>query len=153
LLDPADDKNYANNLGQENTDVGVAQSPATFTFELRNASRREHRYHFTTDAYTIGTPEPCPDDDQEHDPDVAEQHRKRRLARHGAAGHPLPAGWRVELSPAEPALAPGAQITIRAVVTPPDGWTGRQAVNVNAYDEHDELAGGVTLTVVDRLVP
>ena len=64
--------------------------------------------------------------------------------------------WRVELTPAAPTLVPDEQITVRAIVHPPDDFRGRQAVNVNAFLANATgavgpaggLAGGVTLTVV-----
>ena len=140
-LAPIDDANFGNNLGQENTNVGHASSPAVFTFALRNDTHRQHRYRFEVDAYTIPPREPC-------DPnrDTAED-RRRRLGKHAAGQHPLPAGWSVVITPADPVLAPGQQIVEKAVVTPPSGWSGSRAINVNAYREGD-LAGGVTLTVV-----
>jgi hypothetical protein len=152
LLDPADDANFANNLGQKNTDIGLAQSPATFQFELRNATRRPHRYRFTVDAYTIPPLNPCRDDRQPTEESVkAEQ--KRRLAAHLPAVHPLPPGWKVEISPDQPSLAPGEQVTITAIATPPSGWTGRQALNLNAFDEGEHASGGVTLTVLSSVEP
>jgi len=148
LLDPADDANNANNLGQQNTDVGVAHSPATFTFELRNASRRAHRYHFTVDGYTIPPADPCPADGGRSDQRSADEQRRKRLAAHLPSAHPVPAGWHVDVSPELPELAPGEQLTITVTATPPDGWTGQQSLNVNAFDDRDELSGGVTLTVL-----
>lgn len=140
-LTPADDANFGNNLGQENTNVGHASSPATFTFTLRNDTHRQHRYHFEVDTYTIPARDPC-------DPklDTADN-RRRRLGRHAAGQFPVPAGWSVTITPVEPTLAPGQQIVETAVVTPPAGWSGSQSINVNAYRDGD-LAGGVTLTVV-----
>jgi hypothetical protein len=32
-------------------------------------------------------------------------------------------------------------------ITAPEGFAGSQSFNVNAFDEHDRLVGGVTLTV------
>jgi hypothetical protein len=69
------------------------------------------------------------------------------------AVHPLPPGWKVEISPDQPSLAPGEQVTITAVATPPNGWTGRQALNLNAFDEGEHASGGVTLTVLSRVEP
>ncbi len=134
-LDPADDTNHANNLGQENTDVGVAASPAEFSFALRNNTLRKRRYRFEVDGYALGERAPC------------DESRRRRLERHRRGSHPLPDGWTVAIEPEHPALAPDEQIAVAVLVTPPDAWSGAQAVNVNAF--HDAgLAGGVTLTVV-----
>lgn len=140
-LDPVDDANFANNLGQENTHVGSAHSPAIFTFALRNDTRSQHRYRFEVDAYQLPPQEPC--DRQKDTP----EERRRRAAAHAAGRHPLPAGWSVEVTPADPVLAAGDQIEETAVVTPPSGWTGAQRINVNAFREDDVFVGGVTLIV------
>jgi hypothetical protein len=141
-LDPADDSNFANNLGQENTNVGHAHSPATFTFKLRNDTHREHHYRFEVDAYGLQPRRPC---DRRRDTD---EERRKQLARNAFGQHPLPAGWTVDIAPKDPVLAAGAEIEETAIVTPPAGWTGKQPINVNAFREDDVLAGGVTLVVV-----
>jgi hypothetical protein len=56
----------------------------------------------------------------------------------------VPAGWQVNLDPAELTLAPGEQVEATAEVIAPDGFSGRQAFNVNAL-ENAALRGGVTL--------
>jgi len=138
LLDPADDTNLANNLGQENTDVGEAHSPATFTFTLRNNTKRERTYRFETDAYEIPQRPLCTADP----PDAA-----ALLARHRRDRHPVPAGFVVQIAPPAPVLAPGAAVTITVSVEPPPAFHGRQAINVNAFHGQG-FAGGVTLTTV-----
>lgn len=137
-LDPVDDLNFANNLGQENTNVGHAGSPATFRFKLRNDTRRQQRYHFEVDAYGIPGRVPCDE----------RRGRSGRVERHARGSHPLPDGWRVDLTPDAPSLAPEQVIDVIAAVTPPDGWHGSQAVNVNAFGHEAGLVGGVTLTVL-----
>lgn len=141
-LDPADDLNYANNLGQENTNVGRAESPAKFEVKLRNNTQREHRYRFGFDAYTLGTPEPCGDEGG------TAAARSRRIERHRSADRSLPAGWNVTITPDTASLPPSGELVAVVVVTPPDPWRGTQPINVNAFDENDRLAGGVTLSVV-----
>jgi hypothetical protein len=138
LLDPADDSDTSNNLGQENTDVVEAHSPATFTFTLRNDTRRERNYRFETDGYAIPQRETCTGDP----PDT-----KRLLERHRRADHPVPAGFAVQISPPTPTLAAGAATAITVTVEPPAGFAGRQPINVNAFHEQG-FAGGVTLTTV-----
>ena len=137
-LDPVEDRQPANNVGQENTDVGVSQSPVDFAFTLRNDTRHQERYRFEVDGYEIGRRPPCRDDDKD---------RERRLGRHRRGNHPLPDGFTVAINPLTPSLAPGESIPIQVVVTPPDGFVGVQRVNVSAYHDH-VAAGGVTLTVV-----
>jgi hypothetical protein len=138
LLDPADDLEPANNLGQENTSVIAAQSPATFTFTLRNDTRRERTYRFEVDGYELPALRPCADDPV--DP-------ARRLERHRHGDHPAPDGFDVDITPARPTLAPAAAVTVTVTVEPPPGFEGRQSINVNAFHER-AFAGGVTLVVV-----
>ena len=139
-LDPPDDLNWENNLGQENTNVGESHSPVVFTFQLRNNTQRQHRYRFEVDTYRLPPRDPC--DDRED-----ERQRRERLKRHGRGNFPIPAGWTVEINPDAPVLAPNDQITITVTITPPNGFVGTEVFNVNAF--HDNTpAGGVTLTVV-----
>lgn len=150
LLDPADDSNFANNLGQENTEVGTAHSPAGFEFLLRNGGGREEAFRFELDAYSIPEPPPCGER-----PSVAPVRpasgvvtlpRHPVPAHHDRANHPVPDGWSVVLDPSEPRLAAEAETTVRVTVTPPDGFRGRQPLNVSAFDERG-FVGGVTLYV------
>jgi hypothetical protein len=50
----------------------------------------------------------------------------------------------VALDPAELVLAAGERVDVKVVATAPDGFTGRQAFNINAL-AGDRLIGGVTL--------
>jgi hypothetical protein len=144
LLEPVDDRNYANNMGYENTQVGHAESPVPFEFELRNDMRRHHRYRFAYDAYTVRERPPCHELPRLRDAEL----RRRLLSAHAAGKHPLPAEWRIHFNPDNPSLAPGASTTINVIVTPPDGFAGTQLINVNAIRDDGTTAGGVTLTVV-----
>jgi hypothetical protein len=139
-LQPVDDSNPQNNLGQENTDVGAAHSPAVFTFTLRNDTDLAHTYRFLTDAYAPGTPDPC---DSSGDP---EESRRARLARHERGSQPVPPGWQVTVDPETPFLGSGDSTAITVTATPPTGFSGVQGLNVNAFHEFG-LAGGVTLAV------
>jgi hypothetical protein len=138
FLDPADDIDPTNNLGWENTRVREAQSPASFTFDLRNDTRRERTYRFELDGYELPPRQPCVDE---------EMKPAQRLERHHRGHHPVPAGFDVQITPASPRLAPGHETTITVTAEPPTAFQGRQNINVNVF--HDQgLAGGVTLTVV-----
>ena len=139
-LEPFDDINFQNNLGQENTNVGTAHSPAVFTFTLRNDTSRTQSYKFEVDAYTPGAPEPC--DGSANDTNA----RGARLARHRRGSQPIPAGWEVKIAPEAPSLASDQSIPVTVTATPPAGFTGNQTLNVNAFHAGG-LAGGVTLTV------
>jgi len=136
LLDPADDLNPANSLGQENTDVVAAHSPAEFKFTLRNDTRQAQRYHFEVDAYQIPELPSCA---QSRDKDPLGLHRRGR--------HPVPAGFAVNINPATPTLNPDESTTILVSIEPPPGFIGRQPINVNAFHANG-FAGGVTLTCV-----
>jgi hypothetical protein len=137
-LDPADDTDMSNNLGQENTDVVAAHSPATFTFTLRNNTKHERAYRFETDGYEIPQRLPC-GERREDQGVLLDRHRRER--------HPVPAGFAVQIAPPDPTIAPGAAITVTVTVEPPAGFLGRQAINVNAFHGQG-VAGGVTLTTV-----
>jgi hypothetical protein len=150
-LEWADDAEPGNNLGQENVDVKALNSPhAAFSFMLRNDSGMRRALHLTADSYRLGQRPRC-DSEQPRAPNprlsVEEMARQRRSARaeHGRDRFPLPLGWTVELVPTEILLAPGEQATVSVGVTAPDGFTGQQAINVNAF-AGDYLVGGVTLT-------
>jgi hypothetical protein len=140
LLDWFDDANPANNLGQENTSVGKAHSPASFEFVMHNPTRESLQYRFEVDAYRIPLPPPCGEIT-----DPAARVREAR-ARHNRNRFPLPAGWSVTFSPSAPELAPGADQMIAVEVAVPAGFHGTQAINVHAFNRYG-LAGGVTLYV------
>ena len=154
----ADDANPLNNLGQENLAIGVAHSPAQFTFMLRNDGTERRDFRFETDGYRLPEPRPCDEVRRPTDADLRDRAVRpkawriapvldaRVRARHERAAHPLPAGWRVALDPPEVALEPGEVRSIRVEATPPAGYTGTQPINVRAV-HGDTPAGGVTLLV------
>ena len=136
-----DDAEPGNNLGQTNTDVKKLNSPhAAFTFPVRNDRRTRAVVRLRTDSYVIPPQEQCGDEGRE-----GKDHRGR-LTRHDPAAWPVPEGWRVEVQPAELELAPGEQRDVTVDITSPDGYVGRQAINVHA-DSGPDLLGGVTLYV------
>jgi hypothetical protein len=139
-LQPIDDTNPQNNLGQENTDVGTAHSAAVFTFTLRNDTALMQSYRFEIDAYIPGTPDPC------NGSGDLDKDRRARMARHQRGSQPLPAGWVVKTNPETPSLAPGESRPVTVTATPPADFTGNQTFNVNAF-RAARLAGGVSLTV------
>jgi hypothetical protein len=143
-LDWVDDANQQNNLGQNNVDVALAQSPAHFSFVLRNPFAREHRFRLTVDTYTPLEPPDCT---------IAPFPRERRSQRikrlvelHKASDFTVPAGWTVAITPDTVSLAPGAEATIDVDAEPPAGFNGEKAFNVNAFGD-GVFAGGVTLVV------
>jgi hypothetical protein len=155
----ADDANPNNNLGQENVNVALAHSPATFTFETHNGSRTDQRVRLTTDAYTLPAPMDCAEVTAMTDMEFTartgskeDQQKDERLrwcaaiaSRHQPQLHPIPDGWRVDVVPDLFPLAPGASQIVTVTVTPPDSFSGTQAVNVNGFDQNGVALGGVTL--------
>jgi hypothetical protein len=139
-----DDANPENNLGQNNLNVETAQSPAVFSFQLRNPFPKERTFRLTVDTYVpLELPE-C------KGAGGAEELRSTRIdrvvARHRASDVGVPSGWTVLLNPASVSLAPNAEVTVDAEFTPPANFVGEQRFNVNAIA--DGLpAGGVTLIV------
>jgi hypothetical protein len=145
-----DDANPANNLGQENTDVKALNSPnAAFTFPVRNDAGLARTLRLQPDFYQPSGPRPCPDRPAPQPaltPDEIAALRREALVRHGRERFAVPQDWRVEIQPRELRLEPGEVRQVTVDVTAPDGFTGRQAINVNAFDV-DRLVGGVTLYV------
>jgi hypothetical protein len=135
-----DDANPVNNLGQHNTDVKPLNSPhAAFAVPLRNNTAQRARVVLRADAYRIPELTPCDEQGRQDNPQA-------RLERHRREAWAIPQGWRVDVQPSEASLAPGEQTTVTVDITAPDGFVGRQAVNVHA-DSGGELLGGVTLYV------
>jgi len=140
-----DDANPDNNLGQENVDVKQLNSPrATFTFTLRNDSAFRRRLVLRADAYSMPPKDPCAD----RPPASGEAGRRQEwdpYARHRPGAHPVPDGWQIAFVPGNAIeLAPGQEQDVTVDVTAPDGFVGRQAINVNALDGAT-LVGGVTV--------
>lgn len=130
-----DDVDPGNNMGQENTDVKALNSPeAHFEFPVRNDAHRQRTLVLEADGYAIPPVPRC--DDRPQDP--------RRV--HGRGQHPVPDGWTVEITPRRFRLGPDESETVRVHVVAPDGFSGQQAINVNAFAD-ERLVGGVTLGV------
>ena len=139
-----DDANALNNLGQHNTDVKSLNSPrAAFRFPVRNDRATGRLIRLETDGYHIPPPLPCPHEGRGGD--IGAQ-RRTLLARHDRAAWPIPEGWHVVVEPREARLPPGESTIVTVDVTAPDGYGGRQVINVSGFDGPD-LVGGVTLYV------
>lgn len=137
LLEPPDDSNWQNNLGQRNTDVAQALSPASFSFAVGNYGvPRSRRVRFTVDTYTIPSLPACGDGSTIF---VA----KRTIEK---TAPPVPSGWSVVLTPSEFELAPGEEQPVAAAITPPAGFSGQMSFNVTSRDDYGPI-GGVTLIV------
>jgi hypothetical protein len=133
-----DDLEPGNNMGQSNTDVKTLNSPhAAFTFPVRNDRPDRVAVRLSADGYAIPPLPRCEDREREHG---------AALRRHELSSWPLPEGWTVSCEPAELVLAPGEQNHVTVDVAAPDGFVGRQAINVRA-EAGSHLLGGVTLYV------
>jgi hypothetical protein len=153
----ADDANPKNNMGQENTNVGIAHSPATFEFPVRNDSSIVEEITLETDSYTLAAPIDCnevvngryiPKEISTRKTYSREALCKLLAARHRKGNHPLPPGWTVVVLPNYPILLqPYQQQLVVISAIPPDDFTGTQAINVNAYNRSHTLIGGVTLYI------
>jgi hypothetical protein len=140
-----DDSNPNNNLGQNNVQVVPAQSPANFTFTLRNQTKTANTYNFEVDTYAIPAAPPCPETIAQNQGTFAERLKKIQ-AIHDRANFPVPAGWTVQITPPEVALASGDETQIAVSVTPPTGFVGTVPFNFHAmYGKN--YAGGVTVYV------
>jgi hypothetical protein len=158
-----DDANPANNLGQENTDVGAAHSPAVFEFPVGNPSRASEHLRLVPDAYKL--PEPLDCDEVERQKKQKDKGRGKN-GRNGKNGNGtqddwcrelqrrheqdrwgIDPGWDVQIVPSDLVLAPGADQNVTVTIEPPAGFSGTEAINVNAVDDQDRLVGGVTLYV------
>ena len=136
-----DDAEPGNNLGQNNTDVKPLNSPhAAFSFPVRNDGADRAVLRLSADGYAIPPQEPC---------GQVERLRGSALSRHDPDRWTFAEGWRVTLQPSQLILDPGEQHAVTVDITAPDGFRGRQAINVHAVDGVDggQLIGGVTLYV------
>lgn len=146
-----DDAEPGNNLGQENIDVKALNSPhAEFTFMVRNEFRERQVLRLVADFYRLYERPSC---ERQNDKIVAkptrdEVRRQQENARaeHGRGKFAAPADWTIKLLPEELALDAGEQQQATVDVIAPDGFLGRQAINVNAF-VGERLIGGVTLYV------
>jgi len=157
-----DDANPKNNLGQENTNVGVAASPAVFKFPVRNEDTIRKHIHMTADAYTIPRKISCKEKPTKKQSDRRYPERRRNdvfiapseenadwtlaRVRHGLSDYPIPVGWSVDILPNEFELGPGDTQDVSVSINPPEGFHGERVFNVNAMYK-TILLGGVTLTV------
>jgi hypothetical protein len=137
LLEPPDDSNWLNNLGQRNTEVAEPKSPAVFTFAVGNHdSARLRTVRFTVDTYSIPPLPSC-------DSRASLLERRDSISKSAPV---VPEGWIVAITPSELQLAPGEEQPVSAEITPPPGFSGSMPFNITAHDPSQPI-GGVTLTV------
>lgn len=141
----ADDLNPENNLGQNNVNVVSPQSPAMFSFQLRNDTPKSELFRLQTDTYTLPQLRDC--DDESTKPPNNDAKWRSIQSIHNSSNYPIPPGWAVALTPEEITLAPDEEAEIHVTITPPDDFTGRQAFNIHAGYGSGKYAGGVTVYV------
>jgi hypothetical protein len=144
-----DDSNPFNNLGQENTQVVQAASPAQFVFSVRNPARNRDAFRFEYDTYAIPTPPPCTDQGPPSTragpaprgtvpPNISSRHRR--------ADFPLPPDWTIAFDPPVPVVQPDVEVPITVTVTPPDSFHGVLPINIHVFVS-TRLMGGITVLV------
>jgi hypothetical protein len=160
----ADDANPANNLGQENTDVGAAHSPAVFEFPVGNPGPTPQHLRLLPDSYELPEQIDCDELERQKQKDKGRGKGRngngrgnggdskdnwcRELQRRHERGRfEVDTGWDVQIVPSELDLAPGAEQNVTVTIEPPAGFSGTEAINVDAVDDLDRLIGGVTLYV------
>jgi hypothetical protein len=137
LLEPPDDSNWANNLGQRNTDVAQPQSPAVFNFAVGNhVTPRPRKVRFKVDCYAIPPLPSCGEI-------LAAEKGSRVISKNAP---PIPAGWNVVVTPNTLQLLAGEEKPAQAQITPPPGFHGILPFNVTGLDDYGPV-GGVTLLV------
>jgi hypothetical protein len=72
---------------------------------------------------------------------------KEVQALHDRSSHPVPPGWTVAFTPPAVSLLPDEEVDVTVAITPPAGFTGKQAFNVHAVLDNGVYAGGVTVYV------
>jgi hypothetical protein len=139
-----DDLNSENNVGINSIDIVAPQSPAIFTFPLRNETQKQQLYAFEIDTYTL--PQRCQYDSKKV-PKTNDQKWKVIQNIHNKIDYPIPVGWDVKITPERVSLEPDEIKDIQVKITPPDSFKGKQPFNINAKYGNNFNAGGVTLIV------
>lgn len=168
LLEWWDDANPNNNLGQKNLNVGVAHSPAEFTFTLHNAASVRRRFVVEVDTYRLPTLPDCEEQpDPRNNPNIAgratvaapmtriAESRVRWAATRQTQSYgsfPVPEDWTVVIDPSELVIAAGEDRDIHVSIEPKtENVQTPKAFNLHAFalldDNTRSLVGGVTLYV------
>jgi hypothetical protein len=137
LVDPPDDSNWLNNLGQRNTDVTQPHSPAQSVFKVGNhVGPRPRNVRFRVNCYAIP---PLPACTEIYAADV----RRRTISKDAP---PVPAGWQVVLIPDRLQLLAGEEKDVTVEISPPSGFHGNVPFNITGMDDYGPV-GGVTVLV------
>ena len=153
-LDWFDDANPDNNLGQKNVTVETLQSPAHFTFNVRNDGSVTQRFAVEADAYDLPELPDCREQERERPTtrfreSLARWEEAKRTQSYGM--FPVPDNWRIEITPHAFGLDPGKEQTVKVAIEPHEvSFRGTKTFNVHVFTYDAErrwLAGGVTLAV------
>ena len=159
-LDWPDDANPNNNMGQENTNVGLLQSPALFEFKVKNNAAVPRRFMYEVDDYQLPVLEPCSKTkDDRAKPKTRFQESRQRWAK-ALATQKYGAflgwtnDWDVHINPDKTIPGPEEEINVKVAIEPKHpGFNGQKAFNVNVFahvereSAQKEFVGGVTLYV------
>lgn len=159
-LDWPDDANPDNNLGQENTNIAQMQSPAIFTFQVRNDASVARRFELEADMYQLPEREPCP---HQIAPEVNIAERLTRLAEsrlrwakaleiQSYGQFPVSSEWRVNIQPNAFSLDPDQECSVQVEIEHMNNdFKGQQRFNINCFasgsHQQRNLVSGVTLIV------
>jgi hypothetical protein len=161
LLIWPDDANPNNNLGQKNTLVGVAHSPAQFVFTITNDVTVARRFQLEADIYAIPELPRCSDAIPPRGHALVantgryaeSQARWAATLRTQAYGmFSVTAEWKVVITPQDFDLAPGKSKDVNVSIDFTSGtFTGSQSFNIHGFatPPHGprKLVGGITLHV------
>lgn len=152
-LDWLDDANPDNNLGQKNVNVAPVQSPAHFSFTVRNDASVPRRFMLEADAYGLRALPVCREEAERPKTRLQESRSRWEQARRdqGYGKFPLPPDWTVEITPHAFGLDARQERTVQVAMEPKDpAFRGAKTFNVHVFttEENDRrwLVGGVTLT-------
>ena len=155
LLVWPDDANPFNNLGQKNTQVGTAASPAQISFPVQNAANVRRHFELQADMYAIPPLLSC---SQWPPPARTGGRLAESRARWDAAlrtqsygNFPVTAAWNVTITPTTFDLDPNQSVLIDLSIEPSSGgFHGTQAFNIHAFASPSgtlKLVGGITFYV------
>ena len=135
-----DDANPDNNLGQKNVNVAAVQSPAEFSFLVRNEASVARRFRIEADTYALPRLRPC----GEEAPRGREQPKTRlaeskdrwvkALGEQGYGHFPVPDDWAVRIVPDALSLGPREEAKVEVMIEPMDpAFRGSKTFNVHTF--------------------
>lgn len=144
-----DDANPQNNIGYLNVIAhSLSAAPIQLQLPVRNDQQVRRSVQLEADSYRIPAPLPPTLQSRPKRPTFTLKEAAQRLqalrGQHAPTQFPIPPGWQVSITPNPIALEPGQEQEVAVEITTPQGFHGRQALNINALDGNT-LIGGVTV--------